>query len=292
MKNTLSRRGFVGTTLATTGLILAAHDPLAATGAEAAEDERADLPLVDYHVHRDGTTLERLLEISVRRGVKFGIVEHAGTRENKYPIILSNDRELKDYIASLEGKPVYKGIQAEWLDWTTCFSKEVVAQLDYVLTDAMTFRDKDGRKVRLWDSGFKIDDAQDFMDRYADFHVEVMATEPIDILANVTYLPGPIAPQYDALWAPARMRKIIDAAVKHGVALEINSGYRLPRLAFLRMAKEAGAKFSFGSNLRGPEVGRKDYWLEMIKALGLTRKDLFTPAPPGQKPIQRRKATS
>ena len=288
MKNTLSRRRFVGTTLATTGMLLAAHDPLAATGADAVEEPRADIPLVDYHVHRDGTTLEKLLEISVRRGVKFGIVEHAGTRENKYPIILSNDGELKSYLASLEGKPVYKGVQAEWLDWTTCFSKEVVAELDYVLTDAMTFRDKDGRKVRLWDSGFKINDARDFMDRYADFHVEVMATEPIDILANVTYLPPPIAPQYDALWTPKRMRTIIDAAVKHRVALEINSGYRLPRLPFLRMAKEAGAKFSFGSNIRGPEVGKKDYWLDSIKALGLTRNDLFTPAPAGQKPIQSR----
>jgi len=292
MKNTLSRRGFVGTTLAATGLLVAARDPSAQSRDNAAEDDRADIPLVDYHVHRDGTTLEKLLEISRRRGVKFGIVEHAGTRENKYPIILSSDRELKDYIAGLEGKPVYKGVQAEWLDWTTCFSKEVVAELDYVLTDAMTFRDKDGRKVRLWDSGFKIDDAQDFMDRYADFHVEVMASEPIDILANVTYLPPAIAPRYDALWTPRRMRKIIDAAVKYGVALEINSGYRLPRLGFLRMAKEAGARFSFGSNIRGPEVGKKDYWLEAIKTLGLTRHDVFTPAPPGQKPIQRRKASA
>ncbi len=304
MSNTLSRRGFVGRTLAGTGLLLAAQGPFDRIRTAAAvepmlqeltdtaldfEGDRGDIPLVDYHVHRDGTTLEKLLEISRRRGVKFGIVEHAGTRENKYPIILSNDQELKSYIASLEGKPVYKGVQAEWLDWMTCFSKEAVAALDYVLTDAMTFRDKDGRKVRLWDSDFKIGDPQDFMDRYVDFHVEVMASEPIDILANVTYLPPAVAPQYDALWTPRRTRKILDAALKYGVALEINSGYRLPRLAFLRMAKEAGAKFSFGSNIRGPEVGKKDYWVEAIKALGLTRKDLFTPAPPGQKPIQRRK---
>lgn len=137
----------------------------------------------------------------------------------------------------------------------------------------------------------KVEDKQDFMDRYTDFNVQVIVKEPIDILANPTYLPPAIAGQYDALWTPPRMRKIIDAAVKYGVALEINSGYRLPRMAFLRMVKEAGARFSFGSNIRGPEVGKKDYWLEAIKSVGLTRKDLFTPAPPGQKPIQRRKAT-
>jgi hypothetical protein len=58
------------------------------------------IPLTDYHVHRDGTTVEKLLEISRQRGVKFGIVEHAGKRENDYPIILSNDDELATSPAS------------------------------------------------------------------------------------------------------------------------------------------------------------------------------------------------
>ena len=49
------------------------------------------------------------------------------------------------------GKGVYKGVQAEWTDWMTCFSPEVLAQLDYVLTDAMTFPGKDGQRVKLWE---------------------------------------------------------------------------------------------------------------------------------------------
>ena len=76
--------------------------------------------------------------------VKFGIVEHAGKKENDYPIILTNDDELRSYVASLEGKPVHKGVQAEYLDWASCFSKEAVAELDYVLSDAMTIRGRDG----------------------------------------------------------------------------------------------------------------------------------------------------
>jgi len=287
MQYDISRRDFVGGSLAA-GAAWAAGDLLSPAGALAGDAAGPDVPRVDYHVHRDGTTLDKLLEISRRRGVKFGIVEHAGTRANKYPVILSNDDELRAYLASLEGKPVYRGIQAEWLDWMTCFSKQLVAQLDYVLTDAMTFRERDGRPVRLWDQGVKLDGPEDFMDRYVDFHLEVMSVEPIDILANPTYLPPAIASRYDALWTPRRMRKVIDAAVKHAVAIEINSGYRLPRLAFLRLAKEAGVKFSFGSNLRGPEVGKIDYCLEMVKQLGLTGKDLFAPAPAGQKPIQKR----
>ena len=55
---------------------------------------------------------------------------------------------------------------------------------------------------------------------------------------------------------------------------------------FLKLAKEAGARFSMGSNIHGLDVGRLDYCVEATKKLGLTRKDIFTPAPAGKKPIQ------
>lgn len=247
------------------------------------------IPLIDFHTHRDGSTVDKLLEFAKERGVTIGIVEHAGTKENVYPVVLSNDDELKAFIASLADKPVYKGVQAEWLDWASCFSKDAIAQLDYVLTDAMTCRNKDGSRIKMWEKGFSIDDAQKFMDGYADFYVEIMATEPIDLMANAMWLPEPIAKDYDAMWSEPRMRKVIDAALKHNVAIEISSSFKVPRLPFLKLAKAAGVKFSFGSNGRGAGVAKLDYSLEMAKALNLTRADMFTPAPPGKKPVQVRK---
>jgi histidinol phosphatase-like PHP family hydrolase len=282
-----SRRQFLGATLSATGAALAAGRLQAAD--PPGKDTGLDFPLVDYHVHRDNTTVDKLLEISRRRGVKFGIVEHAGGKENKYPIVLSNDDELKAYIASLDGKPVYKGVQAEWIDWMTFFSRDVIAQLDYVLTDAWTVRGPDGKRQKMWEGGFTVGEKQKFMDTFVDFHVEIMSTEPIDILANPTWLPGAITKEHDELWTTARMQKVIDAAVKYIVAIEINSQYRLPRMAFLKLAKEAGVKFSFGTNIRGPEVGKLDWSIDTAKKLGLTRKNMFTPAPPGKKPVERRK---
>lgn len=281
-----SRRTFCRNVLAAAGMTAV---PTALLAAESWPNQVNGIPLTDYHVHRDGTTVEKLLEISRQRGVKFGIVEHAGKKENDYPIILSNDDELRSYIASLEGKPVFKGVQAEYVDWMSCFSKEAVAKLDYVLTDAMTIRGKDGRRVKMWSAGFEVGDPQRFMDQYAEFHEEVIASEPIDILANCTWLPKAIEKQYDQLWSAKRFRKIVDAAVKYGVALEINSLYLIPRLPLLRTAREAGVKFSFGSNIRGPNVGKLDYCVEMMHALGLTRKDWFSPAPPGKKPVEVRR---
>jgi histidinol phosphatase-like PHP family hydrolase len=281
----MNRRRFLGSALAGTAFSTSAstlamdESPVFAAA--------SDIPMVDYHVHLDEVvTLEKALELSKQRGVKFGIVEHAGTKENKYPGLLSNDEDLLRYMAKLEGKPVYKGIQAEGLDWMTCFSKEIAARLDYVLSDALTFPEKNGQRVELWRPWVKIDDQQDFMERYTDFNVAVMAREPIDILANPTFLPACLEGEFDALWTRGRMKRVIDAAVKYKVAIELNTAYHLPRRPFLRMAKEAGVKFSFGSNIHGLDVGNLDYAIQVIKELELRRDDIFAPAAPGKKPIQ------
>lgn len=250
-------------------------------------------PLVDFHVHLDNSTIDKVLELSRERGVKFGIVEHAGTKENQYPTLLSNDAELRRYLAMLDGKPVFKGVQAEWTDWMRCFSRQALAQLDYVLTDAMTFPGRNGERVKLWEADaaqrVPMSDKQAFMDRYTDWHVEVMAKEPFDILANVTWLPAGLDNEWETYWTPPRMEKVIAAAVKYGVALEISSRYKLPRAPFVKLAKAAGAKLSFGSNGRYPDMGKLDYSLQLAKELALKPSDMFMPAPDGKKAVQRRK---
>ena len=76
----LSRRRFLGGAAAAAGAL------------PALRAQQLDFAPVDYHAHLDDTvTLEKALEISHDRGVKFGIVEHAGTKENKYPHLISDD---------------------------------------------------------------------------------------------------------------------------------------------------------------------------------------------------------
>jgi hypothetical protein len=286
-----SRRAFLGGALGAATALSLGKETIAATSRPAGEG--LGFPIVDYHVHLDNSSIEQVLPLSRERGVKFGIVEHAGTRGTKYPTILSNDEELRAYVKKLDGKPVYKGVQAEWTDWAKCFSREALGLLDFTLGDAMTFPGKDGRRVKLWEKDVeqRVDmaDRQVFMDRFVDWHVQILATQPIDILANVSWLPGPLAEDYDTLWTEPRMRKVVEAAVKHRVALEISSSYKLPKIKFLKIAKEAGARFSFGSNGRYPSMGLLEYSIAMAKELGLKRSDMFTPAPDGQKAVQRRK---
>jgi histidinol phosphatase-like PHP family hydrolase len=207
-------------------------------------------------------------------------VEHAGDpRQHRYRGIIANDGDLAAYVEKLKPWPCYKGIQAEGLDWPRCFSKQALARLDYVLTDALTLVDADGSLVRLWTpAAAKFKDKQDFMERYTAFHLKVLEAGPPAILANPLFLPEQFQPEADALWTEERMQRIVRAAVRHKVAVEINSRFHLPSLRFLTMAKAAGARFSFGSNMLGDGVGDVRWSCEVAKQLGLTARHLFRPA--------------
>jgi histidinol phosphatase-like PHP family hydrolase len=121
-------------------------------------------------------------------------------------------------------------------------------------------------------------DEQAFMDLLVSKIVGILETEPIDVYVNPTFLPAVIAAKYDELWTEARMTRVIDAAVKSGVAIEINARYKLPSERFLRLAKAKGAKFTFGTNNTGAsDLGDWSYPLAMQKALDLKWQDMFVP---------------
>jgi len=134
-----------------------------------------------------------------------------------------------------------------------------------------------------------IDDEQEFMDMYVDKIVTILANEPIDIFVNPTFLPAVIAKRYDELWTQQRMQKVIQAAVRNEVAIEINATYRIPSIHFIKLARQGGAKFAFGTNNGGRDLGHLEYSLDMTEQCGLTRDDMFFPKPYGKKPVQVKK---
>ena len=246
----------------------------------------ADLPLIDYHVHlKGGLTLEQALEKSRAAGITYGIAENCGLG---FPV--TNDEQLKLSFDRLEGRPVFKAMQAEGREWVNMFSPEMIAKFDYVFSDALTFHDKQGRRTRLWMANeVFIDDEQEFMDMYVGKIVTILENEPIDIFVNPTFLPAVIAGRYDELWTQKRMQKVARAAAGSGVAIEINARYRIPSVKFIKLAKQAGAKFAFGTNNGGRELGHLEYSLDVAEQCGLTKDDMFIPRPYGRKPIQTKK---
>jgi hypothetical protein len=137
-------------------------------------------------------------------------------------------------------------MQAEGREWPQLFSKAAIAKFDYVFTDAMTIVDHRGQRARLWvKEEVDIPDKQAFMELLVQTIVRILNVEPIDIYANPTYLPDALAAEYDELWTPARLDKVIDAAARNGVAIEISNRLRLPKPTFIKRARRAGIKFTF-----------------------------------------------
>jgi histidinol phosphatase-like PHP family hydrolase len=278
-----TRREFLGVAA---GSLASASLPAAAQ----TNSSGLDFPLEDYHVHLNVLTIDQVMAASKERGVKYGILEHGGTKENEYPVVLSNDKELQGYIAKLEGKGVYIGMQAEWIDWVPCFSKEVLAQLDYILTDSWTVRDASGKRVKAFTGGYDPgNDPAAFMKWYFDWIIEILETTPLDIWAHPMWVTRKFGPNLEQLWTEERMRRVVKTLKDTGTAVEIDSSIKLPTKAFLEIAKSEGIKFSFGSSSQGARMNTLDWSIAMAKELGLTRKDMFQPAPKGRKPIQVRK---
>ncbi len=230
--------------------------------------------IVDYHAHlKGGLTMKELLVHSEKTGIGYGVAFNAGLG---FPItndstLLANYEIYKDY-------PVLLAMQAEGREWLTMFSQENLKSFDYVFTDAMTWTDSKGRRMRLWmPDEVYVDDNDDFMDQLVGKIVGVMEDEPIDLYVNSTFLPDVLQAEYDVLWTDKRMDKVINAAVENNIAIEINARYKIPSATFIRRAKVAGAKFSMGTNNVDKNLGTLDYAIEMIDVCGLKPSDFFKP---------------
>jgi hypothetical protein len=246
---------------------------------------KANFPLVDLHAHlKGGLTLDQALVLSRDTGMSMGIALNCG---KGFPV--ENDEAALAFLKEMESQPVFLAMQAEGREWVDMFSPEVRAKFDYVFTDSMTFTDdRTGNRTRLWmPDEVEVGDPQEFMDMLVGKAVGILSSEPIDIYVNPTFLPEVIADDYDTLWTDERMKEVIDAAVGNDVAIEINGRYKLPSERFLRMAKEAGAKFTFGTNNGGADdLGDWSYPLAMQQALELGWQDMYVP---GQAPSKAQK---
>jgi histidinol phosphatase-like PHP family hydrolase len=246
-----------------------------------ADLQKDELPKMDLHVHLNygpqgtGITSSQAYEnasaLSKKMGITFGIAEEFGSNNSKW-----NDSTLLTRIALAKKYNLYLGLQVNRRDWQNIFSKENLSKLDFILADALIFQNKNGDIIHIWIPGIPLGNTQEFMDLYVAHNLEVLS-EPINIWANPTYLPDELISKYDELWTDTRMKKLIDAAVKNNVAIEINSRYMIPKAKFIKMAKAAGAHFTFGTNQHGDGIGEIQWSVNIAKECGLTKGDFFIP---------------
>ena len=275
--NTHSRRTFLHTSIATGAAFMAVPDfsrVYASTSDSLTSPLKPTFPVTDYHIHlSEQLSIEQAVNLGKQRGVNVGIVEHPGPGYK-----INTDDDLQHYIESLRAYPVRVGLQPVFPGWSKAFSKSLLGQLDYILMDALTLPKPDGGWLAIWQIDTMVDDAESFMTRYLEFIEQILITEPIDIFGWPTFLPVPIARQYRELWSKPRMRHIIDLAASRKIAIEINEVAHVPDEDFIRLAKQAGLKFTFGTDSRTAHAAAHLYYCyQMAQKCGLTEADMFVP---------------
>ena len=197
---------------------------------------------------------------------------------------IKNDEELRRFIDEVKDYPCLMGLRPAEPGWSANLSAELVGQVDYVLMAPQYMPDGNryGDRMEVWDHNCYVDDPEDFMRRHMAWYRRILENdEPLDILSWPLFLPLSLQREYDALWTRERQETLIEAARRRGVAIEINDLAHTPHAEFILMARQAGLKFTFGSDTRDHRTFRLDYCKRVASLCGLTEADLFLP---GRKP--------
>ena len=268
----MDRRGFLMVSAAA-GAIAASGRPVAGEARREPASPGADeFPLLDLHVHLTREfPIERMVKLAEERNATFGIVEHPASWAIK------DDADLRRYIEGLRPYPVYVGLQPMEPGWDKSFSAEALSGLDYVLMDPQSIPLADGGYQRIWELQTYVEDAEEFMARYMAHCLHVLEREPIQIFGWPLFLPVCIARDYYSLWTQERMQAIVSAAKARSIALEINDMSHTPDERFIRLAREQGLKFTFGSDARNADAGRLSYCKSVARRCGLTSADFYVP---------------
>ncbi len=211
-----------------------------------------NFPLLDLHVQlNNGLTLERALANSRKYGYTYGIVCNgpppAGFRKPPQSFL---------------------GLQIHGLNALHALSADARANFDFVSVDVPTLA-----------AGIdKIEEGQNYVDQLIGHIQQIAATKSVNIVANLTALPELLSNYPDAFWSSERMDRVIRAIKAANVAVEINDRLKLPSAAFIKRAKAAGVRFTFGSDNTGPnDLGRLSYGIAMVEACQLRANDLWWP---------------
>ena len=242
--------------------------------------QQLDFPVIDYHVHLKGDlTQEMAHAMSMNYGINYGVAPNAG--EGGVGRMLSDDDEVYAYYDEISGEPFLFGVQGEGRRWTQTFSQEALGIFEYLFTDAMTIVDHKGRLSRIYrPEEVHLDgiSKERYMDHLVDQTVLILTNEPADIYANPTFLPDVLQGDYDSLWTPEKVDRVLDVLEKYHIAMEINPRYRIPSFGIIRRAKERGIKFTFGTNNVDSNFGRLEYAVQAIDACGLEADDIWFPS--------------
>lgn len=246
-----------------------------------------DFPVLDYHVHlKGGLTPDWALARSRKLGINYAVAPNCGR-----DFQINRPEMAEDFLKEARSWPFLICMQAEGREWHRIFPESVRDKFDFVFTDAMTFDDAAGRRTHVWKPEEVIcpkGSEEAYMEHIVNTVCSVVA-EPSDVYANPLWLPGILAADYEKHWTAPRKQRVLEALVRAGKPMEINTTLPIPDMEFIEMAHARGVKFTFGTNNINPEFspfgveavepgfGKFGKVLDIVNRLSLSPSDLYAP---------------
>lgn len=243
-------------------------------GGEIIKHQANHVAFIDTHVVTDdGFAIEPAIKSFYQTGVNLGLVIDTDKldKNNQEESLLAHIRQYQKY-------PAFLGIWKNPSLVLEGISSRTLAQFDYVIGGFSQFKNSKGKLIDL--KGNDVGNPELFMNDYVKAITDGLNKGEIDIWAYATELPSSLSSSYEKLWTKERMLKVIEAARKNNVAIEINNKHKIPSVAFINLAKEKGCVFSCGDVYSDNKMDKPDYFLQVIDQCKLVYKDIYIPGNP------------
>jgi len=226
------------------------------------------LPKFDFHIHTsyssdgEGTVASIVEAAETRELAAIAITDHGpelsvGISPEKI-IPMLQDIELARKDARI---PVFIGMEANIIGMDGQIDLEgwVVEKLDVVVVGLH----------KLDSSGHQ---PEELVREYLNAVMNVMERQRVDILAHPFHFHSYLAPHL----SPDEIDQFAKLAAERGVAVELNSKYRVPDENLLRACLREGVKLSIGTDAHTvAEVGRVDWPMTMLRRVGARQEDMI-----------------
>lgn len=207
---------------------------------------------VELQVHTTWTdgrqSVRDVLEATREQGLHtVAITEHVRHDTDWFGRFLSDVRREAEHFPDMT---VLVGCEAKALDTEggLDLAEPVSEQCDIVLGSVHRFPDGTGGLLE-----FSTLAPQELADREVELAVGLLRVAPIDVLAH----PGGMYQRRHGAFPPAGMRRIIEASMERGIAVEINSSYHPDLSPMIALCRELDPFVSIGSDAHErAEVGK------------------------------------
>lgn len=240
----------------------------------------------DLHTHSEHSdgqaSIAELAAIAAKKGYGLGVSDHL------YCGGMNTGEAVLSYLEELEEYPVLKGCEAN-IGEDYSYSDKIISRFDYVIASLHHIPDFQGKLLhigryfgeRAGDAGcvfenpFHMEESERYLTNVIPVIAHTMQTQRMDIYGHCTVLPFCeylAGTAFITDWE----NTLISLCRKYNVALEISGLWKEPGLAMVRRAREAGVRFTFGSDCHlKKDICDIDYALKTAEKAGLCAEDFL-----------------